>query len=118
MPLLDLQALHAEIRDELLATIEHVVDSGRFVLGEEVLDLEREIADYSGARHAVGCGSGSDALYLALRGVGVEPGDKVLTTPFTFFATAGAISRLSAVPVFADIEPGTFNIDPNSVGQL
>lgn len=112
IPLLDLKALHASIRNEILETITRVVDSGRFVLGEEVEKLEEEVAAYCGARFAVGCASGSDALYLALRAVGVQPGDRVITTPFTFFATAGAITRAGATPVFVDIDPTTFNLDP------
>jgi len=115
--LLDLPAQHAAIREELAATLLRVLDGGRYVLGEEVEALEREIAAYSGARFAVGCASGSDALYLALRAAGVGAGDRVITTPFTFFATAGSISRLSAIPVFADIEERTFNLDATAVAE-
>lgn len=111
IPLLDLAALHAEIRDELQGALLRVADSGRYVLGEEVALLEQEIATYSGASHAVGCASGSDALYLALRALGIGPGDRVVTSAFTFFATAGAISRAGATPVFADIDRATFNLD-------
>ncbi|MCP5113571.1 MAG: DegT/DnrJ/EryC1/StrS family aminotransferase [bacterium] len=118
MPLLNLPALHAEIRDELVATLTRVADSGWYVLGEEVLELEREIARYSGARFGVGCASGSDAVYLALRAVGVGAGDSVVTTPFTFFATAGSITLLGARPLFADIDPLTFNIDPESLAEV
>lgn len=117
IPLLDLAALHAEIRDELQEALLRVADSGRYVLGEEVSALEQEVAAYSEARHAVGCASGSDALYLALRALGVGPGDRVLTSPFTFFATAGAISRAGATPVFADIDPATFNLDAERLGE-
>jgi len=111
IPLLDLQAQHKQIRDEVLAEIVRVVDSQKFILGEDVKKLEAEIASYSGAKHAIGCGSGSDALILALMALDVRPGDEVLTTPYTFFATAGAISRIGAVPVFVDVEEGTFNLD-------
>jgi dTDP-4-amino-4,6-dideoxygalactose transaminase len=111
IPLLDLQAQHKQIRDEVLAEIVRVVDSQKFILGEDVKKLEAEIASYSGAKHAIGCASGSDALILALMALDVRPGDEVLTTPYTFFATAGAISRIGAVPVFVDVEESTFNID-------
>ena len=111
IPLLDLQAQHKQIRDEVLAEIVRVVDSQKFILGEDVKKLESEIASYSGTKHAIGCGSGSDALILALMALDVRPGDEVLTTPYTFFATAGAISRIGAVPVFVDVEEGTFNLD-------
>jgi dTDP-4-amino-4,6-dideoxygalactose transaminase len=111
IPLLDLQAQHRQIRDEVLAEIVRVVDSQKFILGEDVKKLEAEIASYSGTKHAIGCASGSDALMLALMGLDVQPGDEVLTTPYTFFATAGAISRVGAVPVFVDVEEDTFNLD-------
>ena len=111
IPLLDLKAQHAHIRDEVLAVVTRVFDSQRFILGEEVKGLERELAPYCGVQFAVGCASGTDALYLALIAAGVEAGDRVITTPYTFFATAGAISRLGAIPVFVDVDPDTLNID-------
>jgi len=112
IPLLDLQALHAELRDELLAAIARVVDSQRFIQGDDVRRLEVEIAAYCGSGFAVNCANGSDALYLGLLALGVGPGDRVATTPYSFFATAGSISRIGARPVFVDIDPVTFNIDP------
>lgn len=115
IPLLDLQAQYASLRDEVIPALLRVVDSQKFILGEEVEKLEQEIAPYCGARYAVGCASGSDALSLALMALNIQPGDEVLTVPFTFFATAGEISRLGAKPVFVDIEPATFNMDMNRV---
>jgi dTDP-4-amino-4,6-dideoxygalactose transaminase len=111
IPLLDLKAQHATIRSEVLAAFTRVVDSQQFVLGEEVSALETEIATYCRVKHAIGCASGSDALLLALMALDIGPGDKVLTTPYTFFATVGAIARVGATPVFADVEPDTFNLD-------
>jgi dTDP-4-amino-4,6-dideoxygalactose transaminase len=111
VPLLDLQAQHQQIRDQVLKEIVRVVDSQKFILGEDVKKLEQEIATYCGCKFAVGCASGSDALVLALMALNVGPGDEVLTTPYSFFATAGAISRVGAVPVFVDVEEATFNID-------
>ena len=110
VPLLDLQAQHRSIREEVLAEITRVVDSQKFILGDDVKALETDIATYCSAKYAIGCASGSDALFLALLAGGIGPGDKVLTTPYTFFATVGAICRAGATPVFADIEPDTFNI--------
>ena len=115
IPLLDLASLHSPIRDELLAALTRVLDSQRFILGEDVERLEQEIASYVGTPHAVACASGSDALSLALWALDVQPGDQVLTTPFSFFATAGSISRVGATPVFVDIDPATFNMDMNGV---
>jgi dTDP-4-amino-4,6-dideoxygalactose transaminase len=112
VPLLDLKQQHAALRDELRAAVERVLDSQQFILGEDVRLLEAELARYTGARHAVGCGSGSDALLLALLALDIKEGDEVLTTPFTFFATAGAIARTGARPRFVDIEPDTYNINP------
>ena len=112
IPLLDLEAQHRPLREELLAAMTRVMDSQHFIMGKEVKQLESEIAAYTGVLRAVGCASGSDALYLALLAAGVGRGDEVLTTPFSFFATAGSISRVGATPVFVDIEPDTFNIDP------
>jgi dTDP-4-amino-4,6-dideoxygalactose transaminase len=95
--------------------VTRVLDSQRFVLGPEVEALERELAHYCGAQFAIGCANGTDALFLALLALDIGPGDRVLTTPYTFFATAGAISRAGAVPVFADIDPATYNLDPSLV---
>jgi dTDP-4-amino-4,6-dideoxygalactose transaminase len=111
IPLLDLKAQHQQIREEVIAEAIRVIDSQKFIMGEDVQKLEQEIAEYSTARFAIGCASGSDALFLALLALGIEPGDEVLTTPYTFFATAGAIHRAGAVPVFVDIEPASFNMD-------
>ena len=118
IPLLDLRALHAPLREEILREIARVVDSQRFIMGDDVPELERLIAEYSGTRHAIACASGSDALFLALRAAGVQPGEKVLTTPYSFFATAGAITLAGAVPVFADIDPLTYNLDPAAAAQV
>src|SRR5215217_7675611 len=115
VPLLDLGAHHRPLRAELLEAITKVVDGQHFIMGEEVRQLENEIAAYTGVSHGIGCASGSDALYLALLAAGVGHGDVVITTPFSFFATAGSISRVGATPVFVDIQPDTFNIDPDSV---
>ncbi len=112
VPLLDLKAQHATMRDEIAAAIAEVVDSQWFILGPNVKALERDIADYLGVKHAIGCASGSDALLLALMAVGVGQGDEVACPSYTFFATAGAISRLGATPVFIDIDPVTYNICP------
>src|SRR3984893_3044076 len=112
VPLLDLQAQFETIRAKVRAAIDRVLDSQQFVLGAEVIALEEEIARYSQTKFGIGCASGSDALLLALMSCGVGQGDEVITTPFTFFATAGAISRLGARPVFVDIDARTFNIDP------
>ena len=117
IPLLDLGAIHAGIRREVVEALTRVVDSGRFVLGEEVEGLEEAIASYCGTRRAVACASGSDALYLALLAAGVKAGDRVVTSPFTFFATAGSISLLGAIPVFADIDPATFNLNGELLAQ-
>lgn len=117
VPLLDLVALHAPIREKIDAEIRHVVDAQRFIMGEKVEALEQAIANYCSSRFAVGCASGTDALYLALLAAEIGPGDHVLTTPFTFFATAGAIHRAGATPVFADIEPRSFNLDVNLAAE-
>ena len=111
VPLLDLRAQYESLRPEIDAAIRRVVESQRFILGPEVEALEREIAVYCGAHHAVACASGSDALLLALLALGVGPDDEVLCPAYTFFATAGAIARLGARPVFADIDPTTYNLD-------
>ena len=117
VPLLDMRALHSPIREELLAALTRVVDSNAFILGEDVKQLEKSIAAYCHASYAVGCGSGSDALLLAMMAAGVQPGDAVLTTPFTFFASAGSIALAGATPVFVDIDPATYNMDPQALAD-
>jgi dTDP-4-amino-4,6-dideoxygalactose transaminase len=116
--LLDMRALHRPVRDEILAEVTRVIDSNAFIMGEDVKLLEKSIAAYVGTPYAIGCASGSDALLLALLAAGVGRGDAVLTTPFTFFATAGSIVRAGATPVFVDIDPVTYNISPQSLAQV
>ena len=113
--MLDLQRQYLQVREEVLAAIEKVCASQHYILGAEVEELEREIATLCGAVDAVGCASGTDALWLALAAAGVQPGDPVLTTPFSFFASASSIVRAGARPVFADIDPRTSNLDPAKV---
>ena len=117
VPLVNLQAQYATIRDEVRAAIDRVFESQQFVLGAEVQALEEEIARYSQTRFAIGCASGSDALLLALMSCGVGEGDEVITTPFSFFATASAITRLGARPVFVDVDERTYNIRPSLVSE-
>jgi len=118
VPLLDLGRQHAGLRAEILAGLGRVCDSGGFVLGSEVTQLEQQMAVYCQAKHAIGCASGSDALLLALMALDISAGDEVILPSFTFFATASAVTRLGARPVFADIDPQTFNIDPQHVASL
>ncbi len=115
---LDLKAQYATIREELLDSVTRVMESQKFILGDEVHLFEEEIAAMLQARHAVTCASGSDALMLALMAAGIQPGDEVITTPFTFVATAGSIARLGAKPVFVDIDPDTFNIDAQQIERV
>ncbi len=111
IPLLDLTGQYASIKPEIDAAIAHVVDSQRFVLGPVVQRCEEAVAAYVGSAHAVGVSSGTDALLVALMAEDIGPGDEVVTTPFSFFATAGVITRVGATPVFVDIDPATFNIN-------
>jgi dTDP-4-amino-4,6-dideoxygalactose transaminase len=115
VPLLDLQRQYAAIRDEVLAAIERVCSSQQFILGAEVQQFEREVAEFLGVPATVGCSSGTDALWLALVAAGVRPGDGVITTAFSFFASASSIARVGARPIFVDIDPSTFNLDPRKV---
>jgi dTDP-4-amino-4,6-dideoxygalactose transaminase len=118
VPLLDLRRQYERLRPEILSAVERVCASQHYILGAEVETFEREIADFCGTREAVGCASGSDALWLALTAAGVQPGDQVLTSPFSFFASASAIVRAGAQPIFADIDPLTFNLDPAQVERF
>jgi dTDP-4-amino-4,6-dideoxygalactose transaminase len=117
IPLLDLNAQYKDIKSDVMSAIEEVIDSKQFILGAKVKELETDIASYCGVNHAVGVSSGSDALIIALMAIDIKPGDEVITSPFTFFATAGAISRLGAIPVFVDIDPDTYNIDPRKIEE-
>src|SRR6185437_4817178 len=115
VPLLDLKAQFAQIRAEVMPVIDQVCAGQHFILGEHVRDLEQEIAGYCGATAGIGVSSGTDALLLALMALAIGPGDEVITSPFTFFATAGTIARTGARPVFCDIDPATFNLSPQAV---
>jgi dTDP-4-amino-4,6-dideoxygalactose transaminase len=115
VPLLDLKAQFAQIRSEVMPIIEQVCESQRFILGEHVLALETEVARYCASSAGIGVSSGTDALLLALMALEVGAGDEIITSPFTFFATAGTIARLGARPVFCDIDPVTFNLSPAAV---
>ena len=117
VPLCDIQASYQRFRSEIEPAIARVMASGQVILGPEVAALEREVAAYCGVRHAIGCSSGSDALLLPLAALGVGSGDEVIMPPFTFFATAGAVRRLGATPVFVDIDPQTFNVDSDLVEE-
>jgi dTDP-4-amino-4,6-dideoxygalactose transaminase len=115
VPLLALDRQHAPLREQIRTAIDRVVDSGRFVLGPDVTELEAELARALGVPHVISCASGSDALLLALMALGVDAGDEVIVPSYTFFATASAVTRLGAVPIFADIDPRTYLIDPADV---
>jgi dTDP-4-amino-4,6-dideoxygalactose transaminase len=115
VPLLDLKGQYAPLRAKIEQAIREVCDEQRFVLGPRVAELEESVAEYCGTKHALGVSSGTDALLLALMALEIGPGDEVITSPFTFFATAGVIARLGARPFFCDIDPATFNLDPAAV---
>ncbi|HGE72424.1 TPA: transcriptional regulator, partial [Candidatus Poribacteria bacterium] len=115
IPLVDLKAQYETIKDEINEAIKDVLDSQIFILGPKVKELEDKIAQYIGVKFGIGVSSGSDALLLALMAIDVGQGDEVITTPFTFFATAGSVSRLGAKPVFVDINIKTYNIDPDLI---
>ena len=118
VPLLDLKAQYAPLRKEIESVIREVCDSQWFVMGPNVVELEEKIAAYCNASHGIGVSSGTDALLVALMALDIGPGDEVITTPFTFFATGGVVSRLGARPIYCDIDPKTFNLDPAAVEQF
>ncbi len=115
VPLLDLKAQFQSIKEETMTAVLEVIESQRFIMGEQVAELEQAIASLCAAEHGIACASGTDALLLPLKALELAPGDEVITTPFTFFATAGAIANSGGKPVFVDIDPDTFNIDPDAV---
>lgn len=117
VPFIDLVAQYQTIWDEVRSAVDRCFESQTFILGDEVAELEKEIAEYCDSQFAIGCASGTDALILALLAADVQPGDEVITSPFTFFASAGAIHRIGAIPVLVDIEPESYNIDPLKVEQ-
>jgi len=115
VPMLDLSEQYSTIKNEVLSKLNEVMLSSQFILGSHVKQLESDIAEMSNTKYGIGVGNGSDAIHIALQAAGVGEGDEVITTSFTFFATAGAIARANAVPVFVDIDPVTFNIDPTKI---
>ena len=115
-PFLDLKAEYATMKAEIQAAIEQVLEGQQFIMGPQVRELEAEVAAFIGCDFAVACASGSDALLLALMALEVDSGDEIITTPFTFVATAGSIARLKAKPVFVDIDPETYNLDAKAAG--
>ncbi|OMP66633.1 DegT/DnrJ/EryC1/StrS family aminotransferase [Domibacillus epiphyticus] len=115
--MLDLSEQYLSMKDEVIAKLDEVMSSSQFILGSNVKQLESDVAKYSNVAHGIGVGNGSDAIHIALQAAGVETGDEVITTAFTFFATGGAIARAGATPVYVDIDPVTFNINPSKIEE-
>ena len=115
IPILDLKPQYESIKDEIKDAINRVLESARFIMGEDVKLFEKEVAEYLGVKHTIGVNSGTDALVIGLKALGIGEGDEVITTPFSFFATAESISNVGAKPVFADIETDSFNINPEII---
>ena len=113
--MVDLKKQFQEIKDDVYAVLRNVIESGHYILGPHVTDLEKRLADYHGVREAIGVASCTDALHLSIEALGIKQGDEVITTPFTFFATVEAILYAGALPVFVDIEPDTFNINTSEI---
>jgi dTDP-4-amino-4,6-dideoxygalactose transaminase len=117
IPMLDIKAQHEPIKEEIKSALKDILESGRFILGDNVINFEKEAASYLGTQHAVGLASGTDALYLSLRALDIKHGDEVITTPFSFIATAEAITYVGATPVFVDIQKDTLNIDVSMIEE-
>ena len=115
VPLLDLKAQYLAIKPALDRVVAEVMEAQHFILGPQVAECEKEIAKYSQCAHGIGVSSGTDALLICLMAEDIGPGDEVITTPYTFFATAGAVARVGAKPVFVDIDPTTYNLDPAQI---
>ena len=115
IPFIDLQSQYQSYKQEIDLAIHAVLDSSQYIMGPAVKELELNLAKYTGAKHAVACASGTDALLIALLAIGIKPGDEIITTPFTFISSSEVISQLGAVPVFVDIEEDTYNINANKI---
>ncbi|AJF07644.1 DegT/DnrJ/EryC1/StrS family aminotransferase [Geoalkalibacter subterraneus] len=118
IPFVDLKTQQDRIRPQIDAAIKRVLDHGQYIMGPEVFELEEKLASFTGAKHCISCASGTDALLMALMSLGIGPGDEVITSPFTFVATGEVISLVGATPVFVDIDPRTFNIDPSKIAAV
>ncbi|MDA3821760.1 MAG: aminotransferase class I/II-fold pyridoxal phosphate-dependent enzyme, partial [Bacteroidales bacterium] len=115
--MVDLQGQYLRHKDQIDSTIQDVINTAAFIKGPDVREFQNELADYMGVRHCIACGNGTDALQVAMMALEIEPGDEVITTPFTFIATIEVISLLKLKPVLVDVEPDTFNIDPAKLNQ-